>query len=105
VSTALDTLARLGFRVRLGPDGQVQVAPGSRLTDEVRGIARRHADEIRAALTRYRVWTVTLLDGTRLTAIRPTGAALAEVLEHERAVFGHHRVIDIQPSPASKVAG
>lgn len=103
MSSALATLSRLGIRVRLGPGGQVQVGPRDRVTDEARDLVRRHADEIRAALTRYRVWTLTLIDGTRLTAINPRGATRSEMLNHENNVFGPDRVVAIEPERESEI--
>lgn len=104
MTQALAILQSLGLRARLLPDGRLQVGPRDQLTPEYRELIRARAGELRLALGRFRVWRVTLADGTQLTAIRPTGATLTEVLEHEHAVFGERRVAHLEPDPMSAIS-
>jgi hypothetical protein len=92
----------MGLRARLGPGGRLQVGPRELLTPEARALAMAHADEIREALAVYRVWRVTLADGTRMVAIRPAGATRADMLRTERGLFGD-RLASIEPDPVSAV--
>lgn len=52
---------------------------------------------------RFRVWRVTLGEGTRLVMIRPAGGSLANMTEAAAHVYGG-RVAKIEPDPASEVA-
>ncbi|MBK9656916.1 MAG: hypothetical protein IPO66_16275 [Rhodanobacteraceae bacterium] len=95
----MNALARLhaeGFRVRIGPAGKLQAAPASRLTPELSELIKRNADDIRAALGVHRCWHVTLVDGTRLAAVRPAGCTHAAILESCRDQFGADRVVTVE---------
>jgi hypothetical protein len=95
----MNALARLhaeGFRVRIGPSGKLQAAPVSRLTPELAALIAANAADIRAALTTYRCWRISLTDGTSLSAVRPEGATHADMLDACREQFGADRVATVE---------
>jgi hypothetical protein len=95
----MNALARLhaeGFRVRIGPAGNLQAAPASRLTPELAALIAANSADIRAALAVHRCWRVTLADGTRLVAVRPDGATHDEMVDACCWQFGAERVVSVE---------